>query len=80
MKLNRLVFILIATEQKNRVICWKRSFVKEKRAWKVGETLSASIGQSYHSFTPIQIAKYTAILANGGKQISPHIIKNIITI
>ena len=52
---------------------------KENRKWKVGETLSASIGQSYHSFTPIQIARYAAILANGGKQVNPRIIKNVIT-
>jgi penicillin-binding protein 2 len=52
---------------------------KENREWKIGETLSAAIGQSYHSFTPIQIARYIAILANGGKRVSPHIIKNVIT-
>ena len=45
----------------------------------MGETLSAAIGQSYHSFTPVQIAKYAAILANGGKKVTPHIIKNVIT-
>lgn len=52
---------------------------KEDRAWKVGETLSASIGQSYHSFTPVQIARYAAILANGGTRVRPHIIKNVVT-
>jgi len=52
---------------------------REKRAWKVGETLSASIGQSYHSFTPIQIARYAAILANGGKRVRPHLIKSVVT-
>lgn len=52
---------------------------KLKQEWLVGETLSAAIGQSYHSFTPVQIAKYAAILANGGKKVTPHIIKNVIT-
>lgn len=47
--------------------------------WLVGETLSAAIGQSYHSFTPIQIAKYAAILANGGEKITPQIIKDVVT-
>lgn len=58
-----------------------RKYKKEKlgEEWLVGETLSAAIGQSYHSFTPIQIAKYAAILANGGKKVTPHIIKNVIT-
>lgn len=52
---------------------------KLHQEWLVGETLSAAIGQSYHSFTPVQIAKYAAILANGGKKVTPHIIKNVIT-
>lgn len=52
---------------------------KLNQEWLVGETLSAAIGQSYHSFTPVQIAKYAAILANGGEKITPHIIKNVIT-
>lgn len=52
---------------------------KLHQEWLVGETLSAAIGQSYHSFTPVQIAKYAAILANGGKKVTPHVIKNVIT-
>ena len=46
--------------------------------WTVGYTLSAAIGQEGHAFTPIQMAKYIAILANGGKQINPTIVKTII--
>ena len=44
-----------------------------------GDTLSAAIGQSKNSFTPIQIARYIAILANGGKRIEPHLIKSVVT-
>lgn len=47
--------------------------------WMPGDTLSAAIGQSKNSFTPIQIARYIAILANGGKRVEPHIIKSVIT-
>lgn len=47
--------------------------------WMPGDTLSAAIGQSKNSFTPIQIARYIAILANGGNRIKPHIIKSVIT-
>lgn len=46
--------------------------------WTVGYTLSAAIGQSYNSFTPIQMAKYLSILVNGGKQINPSIVKTVI--
>ena len=47
-------------------------------SWQGGETLSAAIGQSYNSFTPLQIAKYIATLVNSGKQVNPTIIKTII--
>ena len=46
--------------------------------WYPGETLSAAIGQSYNSFTPLQVAKYISILANSGKQVNPTIIKEVI--
>lgn len=49
-----------------------------KEAWQGGETLSAAIGQSYNSFTPLQMAKYIATLVNGGKEVEPTIIKSII--
>lgn len=51
---------------------------EEKRTWYLGETLSASIGQSYNNFTPIQMAKYISMLANGGKNIDVTLVKTII--
>lgn len=50
----------------------------ENRTWYVGETLSAAIGQSYNNFTPIQMAKYISMLANGGKNIDVTLIKTVI--
>lgn len=50
----------------------------EDRTWYVGETLSAAIGQSYNNFTPIQMAKYISMLANGGKDIDVTLIKTVI--
>lgn len=41
--------------------------------------LSASIGQSYNDFTPLQVAKYIAMVANRGKVVNPTLIKNIVT-
>ena len=51
---------------------------EENRSWYLGETLSASIGQSYNNFTPIQMAKYISMLANGGKNIDVTLIKTVI--
>jgi len=50
----------------------------QQKQWNPGETLSAAIGQSYNSFTPLQIAKYIATLGNRGKEVKPTIIKTII--
>ena len=45
----------------------------------VSTLLSASIGQSYNDFTPIQVAKYIAMIANRGKVVNPTIVKNVVT-
>ncbi len=45
--------------------------------WYVSDTISSAIGQSYNNFTPIQMAKYISMLANGGKNIDVTIIKTI---
>lgn len=46
--------------------------------WSAAYTASASIGQSYNNFTPVQMAKYIAMIANGGHPIDLSIVKNII--
>ena len=46
--------------------------------WTVGYTIQAAIGQTYNSFTPLQMARYVSTLVNGGKQIDPTIVKTII--
>lgn len=51
---------------------------KVGETWSAGRNLSAAIGQSYNSFSPIQIAKYIAMVANGGNKINPTIIKRIL--
>ena len=49
-----------------------------KRQWMVADTLSAGIGQSYNSFTPIQMAYYIATLANGGVKNELTILKSVV--
>lgn len=50
----------------------------KSRTWMIGDTLSAAIGQSYNSFTPIQMASYIATLANGGIKNKVTILKQVI--
>ena len=56
----------------------REQIAKENREPNEKDVLSAAIGQSYNSYTPLQLAKYIAMIANGGKQIHPTIIKSII--
>lgn len=48
-----------------------------KSPWYLGDTLSASIGQSGSSYTPIQLANYIATIANGGKLNKVSLIKSV---
>ena len=50
---------------------------KINSTWYPGDTLQASIGQSDHLFTPLQLANYVATLANGGTRYKLHLIKEI---
>ncbi|MEG0221216.1 MAG: penicillin-binding protein 2 [Clostridia bacterium] len=45
--------------------------------WYIGDTLSASIGQSVSAFTPLQMANYIATLSSGGKKANVHVVKNV---
>ncbi|AEF99493.1 penicillin-binding protein 2 [Methylomonas methanica] len=56
---------------------WKRSH--RNRPWYPGETVITGIGQGYTQVTPLQLARATAILANYGKVITPHLVQEIIT-
>lgn len=51
----------------------------EKMDWYLGDTLSAVIGQSYNSYTPIQLANYISTLANGGTLNKVSVVKDVTT-
>jgi len=53
---------------------WKQA--TKGRPWYRGETIISSIGQGYNLSTPLQLAKATAILANRGKIIQPHLLRD----
>lgn len=52
---------------------WKKAAKGE--SWFNGETIIAAIGQGYFTSTPLQLAKATAILANRGGIVHPHLVK-----
>lgn len=45
--------------------------------WTAGNTISAAIGQSDNSATPIQLASYIATVLNGGTRYSTHLLKEV---
>ncbi|MEE8516447.1 MAG: penicillin-binding protein 2 [Alphaproteobacteria bacterium] len=52
---------------------WKRAVTGVP--WQLGETLVAGIGQGFVLSTPLQLAVMTARLANGGKAVTPFLVK-----
>ena len=46
-------------------------------SWNPGDTINAAIGQGYNKFTPLQMAKYISMVANGGNKIDVSIVKTI---
>ena len=58
---------------------WKRTAYKkrEQQRWYAGETISVTVGQGYNSFTLMQLAQATAVLANQGVYMKPHLVRAI---
>lgn len=58
---------------------WKKSYFSDpaKQKWNDGDTISIGIGQGYNTFTILQLAQATAIIANRGVVMRPHLVKMI---
>ena len=54
---------------------WK--MMAKREGWYEGDTLNFSIGQGYLLVTPIQVARMMAAVANGGKLVTPYLVKKI---
>lgn len=46
-------------------------------SWSAGNVLQAAIGQLDNKFSPLQLASYTATLANNGQRMKLHLIKEV---
>jgi penicillin-binding protein 2 len=47
------------------------------RLWKPGDSLNLAIGQGNLTVTPLQMARFYAAIANGGKLVTPHVLKDV---
>jgi penicillin-binding protein 2 len=46
--------------------------------WYPAETMDASIGQSFHSITLLQLANYVSMIANGGIHYRPYLVDRVV--
>src|SRR5690606_29240225 len=55
---------------------WKRQAYKKpaQQRWYAGETVSVAVSQGYDSLTLLQLAQATAVLANNGTYMKPHLV------
>lgn len=63
--------------EESGMLASKENSAKLGKEWYGGDALNAAIGQGDNSFTPLQIAKYIAMLTNGGNDIDVTLIKEI---
>jgi penicillin-binding protein 2 len=58
---------------------WRRRYFKTEidKIWTSGDSVQLGIGQGDVLVTPIQMARFYALLANGGKLVEPHIVKSV---
>ena len=61
---------------------WKRATYKrpEQQKWYAGETISLGIGQGYNNFTMLQLALATAVIANDGVKMKPHLVREVVDV
>jgi penicillin-binding protein 2 len=56
---------------------WKEEYKGE--SWYIGDTYHMAIGQGDLLVTPLQVAMFTSVFANGGSLYRPHFIREILT-
>ncbi len=68
-------------------IAWKRKTYTPKRdpccwrvdkLWKPGDSIQLSIGQKDLLVTPMQMARFYALVANGGHLVKPHVVADVV--
>ena len=58
----------------------KRTFTSDwDRAWNPGDSIQLAIGQKDVTVTPLQMARFYAMIANGGKLVTPYVVSEVET-
>jgi len=58
---------------------WRKHHFKSDwdRAWNPGDSIQLAIGQKDLLVTPLQMARFYALLANGGTLVTPHVVSDV---
>ncbi len=57
----------------------KRTFTGWDAAWNPGDSIQFSIGQKDVAVTPLQMARFYAMIANGGNLVTPYVVSQVET-
>jgi penicillin-binding protein 2 len=69
---------LIATpEWRRKAFPASQGYGELDRTWKPGYSIQMAIGQNQVLVTPLQMARFYAMIANGGKLVTPHIAEDV---
>jgi penicillin-binding protein 2 len=60
-------------------IQWRRKHYHTAidRTWKPGDSIELAIGQKDVEVTPLQLARFYALIANGGKLVTPYVVQDV---
>jgi penicillin-binding protein 2 len=60
-------------------IAWRKKTFKTAidRTWKPGDSIQLAIGQKDIAVTPLQLARFYSLIANGGRLVTPYLVQDV---